>query len=267
MSDIFNIKRFAAYAVKTYRENTSKYMMYALLVLCLQAGLMIINAISYESHFAVRSVMFVTWTSLILVVLFVFSEMKPFRNRHTAPASNTFAVSYLEKYLLLILNTTVLFMIVYWGIFFLVTLTASGVFGYGDMAEYWLDRKGALRISTVVDVYITFIPIAIFAGMTNIKNHLLAFLIVTVVAIPLLGSPVYLPWFLNSNIFEGIQFGGHFNTISATVESGGTVMEYATVPMFGRFFSRFSGHGYEFYIWALLLSVTGYFKFRERQIK
>jgi hypothetical protein len=266
MSEIFNIKRFAGYAAKTYRENARKYLMYALLVLCMQVGFMLLSKIGYSSP--MRVMFYMGWSSLILGVLFVFSEMRPLRNRHTASIQNTFPVSYLEKFGLIVVNTYLMFLIVYWGIFFLVSLGASGIFGYGNMTDYWLGDGGAFHhMKFMIEGMMLFIAIAIFAGTTNIKSHLLAFLIVAIVAIPLLGSTVYLPWFLNSHVFEGIEFSGMFNGISATVKSGNTTMEYTTAPAFGRFFNWWSGQGREFYIWQLLLLVTAYFKLKERQVK
>ncbi|MFA7492356.1 MAG: hypothetical protein WCZ43_02430 [Proteiniphilum sp.] len=266
MSEIFNIKRFAGYTAKIYKENSHKYLMYVALVLSIQAGGVLIMRLDNGNPHGM--LFYIMWMSLILGILFAFSEMKPFRNRHTAIMNNTLPVSYFEKFLLIILNTTLVYTIIYWGIFFIITLALSNIFNYGDMTSFWLGNKGALsQIRFITGGMSIFIPIAIFAGTTNIKNHLLAFLIVMVIAIPLIGSTIYLPGLISGYFFDGIELGYMFNGFSVQVESAETCVEYSTNPIFGKFFSEWRGRGYNLYMWAMLLLVTGYFKFKERQIK
>lgn len=266
MGDFFNVRRFASYAGKTYRENARKYLMYSLLVFGAQMFWVMICAINGWSAASVPHVIF-SFMAIILAVLFVFSEMYPLRNRHTAPLCGTQPVSIFERYLLIWFNTTVLFLVVYILSYWLLSLVSSGIFNYGDMSDYWKDRSLLHIVEGMIEGVLVFNALAMFAGGTNIKSHLVAFIVVTLVGVPLLGLPVYLPWFINSNLLDGIAIAPYFNGISETVHVGNTVVEYDTVPMFGKFYESFVGNGYELFVWSVLLWVTGYFKLKERQVK
>ncbi|MEA4919093.1 hypothetical protein [Proteiniphilum sp.] len=264
MNDTFNFKRFAGYTAKVYKENSRNYLMYALLLFCIQIGTILLTL---DRRHPTVVVSFIIWISLLFGILFVFSEMKPFRNKHISIINNTLPVSYFEKYLLILLNTTLIYIIVYWGIFFIMTLLISGIFSYGDMTSYWLSEEGVFYRGNTTKIMAIFISMAIFAGTTNIKNHLLAFLIMMAVSLPLLTLPIFLPTWVSNASDEVIFWQYMFNRFELMVSSGETSVVYGNTPILGNFFRWLIGHEYNFFIWAILFLVAGYFNFKERQIK
>lgn len=265
MNNFFSPKRFALYAAKIYSENSKKYLSYILLTVCLQVGIVSITAIGNPE--APKSIFRFIFSLPILAlgVLFVFSEMKPFRSRHTAAIFNTTPASLFERYLLLVINATVVFTAIYIAIYSLTGIIAVKVFAYGDMATYFTKFVG---MSYRVLDFFAYIAFAIFAGATNMRSHLLAFILVTVIAIPLTGSGIYLPWLIQSNILgDGLELSPYFNGIMATATEGDATVQYTTVPMFSKFFNAFTGRAYELHIWTIVFFVTGYFKLKERQVK
>ncbi len=253
--------------MKTYSENSRKYLSYMLLVVSVQAAIIIYAALSGLASPGNVAPALQSLPVLILGVLFVFSEMKPLRNKHTAAIYNTSPTSCFERYLLLVLNTTVVFGIVYIGLYYLEGFISAELFGYGDFADSgW--RHGTWSRSGPVQLLMLSVPFAIFAGATNMRNHLLAFILVFAIATLLLGCGIYLPWFIDSHIVgDNIDMHPYFNGITTTLKEWNTTIRYTTVPMFGKLFANRSGFGYEFYIWEALFLAAGYFKLKERQIK
>lgn len=129
MNEVFDIKRFGYLAARYYRENWKRNVAYvSLLAVCLFLALTQ-NPFSVR-YIAVTSVnspeiannqqAFYWFMLLVFSVFYSATGLREYRRKTTAVAALTLPASTLEKYLLGVLNVTVVFFAVYTLVFYAV---------------------------------------------------------------------------------------------------------------------------------------------------
>lgn len=266
MNDFFNIKRFWAYTAKTYKENKKRYLIYTALMagVMLAIILMMMYDAAKDKPALVRQAEPIMFLLFIFGAPFIFSEMRSLRNRHTAQMVNTLPVSTFERYMFLLLNTTIVYALVFSLCLFLTNMLLPSILGYGDLQEYFSKYNNTNSTYISYLVYMLFSAGLIFAGTTKFKNHQLGAGITFVIFLIIFIAPLILSPILNeANLTENF-YGPYFNGISPNYRLNTTTIYYSTRPLIKMDTNTMP---YQIGIWTLLFWVTSYFKLKERQIK
>ena len=234
MNDTFNIKRFAAYAARDYRANWKRYAVQAgVLMGLLIAELVFLRVMNGDGFDAedIRDMIGLNFGFVMSlgVVFFTIAVMKPLKNRHTLAVENTVPASLFEKYLFILLNTTVVFFAAFFLAYLLMAAFGIAVLGKGTFNDYFYNRGGMITRLTLWLV----LPLqagAMYAGTMERRRHMVSLLLVGVTAIAGLLLFVGGPMWISGKFYTAIRYGPMFLGNTASVTLPDTTLVYGLPP-------------------------------------
>lgn len=264
MNDIFNFKRFGAFAVKRFSENWKNYLIclavlglifiLGIVTLDLASGgdedLLLMKTIPSNFDFAI----------VIIGLVIAFTELKPFRGRNTSAIMNVLPVSRFESFVFTWLLSVVAYIAAAWLLYTLVALVSSLFLGSGSFAVISMGWK---HISPPLITLLFMNGCLMFAASTRIKNLIGAFLLVFIIA-SLATSPGFLPD-VYGVLDPAADFGKWFAVKNEIIAETGGKLVYATAPKWPALQSFLVSKEMNI-IWSALLLVTAFMKYRRRQI-
>lgn len=260
MSDFFNLRRFGAYAAKQYRENARRYCTYlALLAGSFTLILLFLWLIGIENDDAFG--LFYMLAFIFLGIVLVIGDMAQMRNKGMMNLFNMVPVSTFERYLLMCINLFVVYPLAFTAIYFLVSGTSAYVFDYGDAGNifFWEYNWEFYFINSVI------FAMGLFSGATNMKSHFWAGVASFVTVWFVAASFAWLPEMLSCENFE---FGAFFGSINTTLSQGETTLSYRSMGVSPGMWNRIEDSGFILIcLLSAILTVAGYFKMKERQVK
>ncbi len=258
MNDTFNLRRMGLYAARQYAFNYRKYLAVAA---TLAVGLVLILLLftRHEPEPGPAQLMTMTIYNLLCVVagvMLVAADMRPLRGGRTGAVEGTLPCSTFERWLYVVLNDSVLFTLISMAVYALV------MGGYGLVSGCGIQFAGPTAGAWIV-LPVMFQGFMFYAATTRIRNLGVAFLLVTVVALPLLLLPLLLPTLISLN--WDFTLYPYCDGISGHAEAGGTIVRYTTEPVFHRHYNAAEITGPDSSLVALVMYAAGYFKLRDRQ--
>lgn len=269
MNEVFNLKRFGNYAAKRYSDNRKRYLLSAAAMLgTLLAVVTIMKISDPHGEHPVRDITgFFAFLPVISSVL-LLADMNYLRNRHTSSVENTVPASVTEKFLFVLLNSTVVLFALYFAAYILIALLAVFVYGIGT-AEVFFDFPQ--RSWNVVRIGFLFVnPLALYAGSMQRKSHLWSFILVMMTFVCAMLLCIVAPVGFSESLCQGYSFTPFFTTVMGTAESGMTTVSYNTAFLEGIMSdpaALYRLYGIVSAAVALVFWTAAWFNFRERSIK
>jgi hypothetical protein len=272
MNEIFNPKRFGAYALRSWNLHAKRYLLLVAAYAVITLGSLVFTRIGQGVDFSFEAVSSLAgfWFGPLAATWFVMLTMitmNPLRNRHTMVLENTIPVSTTEKWLFVLLNGTVVAAVIYSAIMLVTALVGITISGAVPFAEYFLPTGTDWGKNMMV----TFLPLqaaVMFAGTTGHKNHATAFLLLCLALLAAFLLCTLFPAWVNEQYNLPFGYGPLFIFDQATVHTPGAEVTYEN-PLFG-----FIGKGtfLSFLRWggiasALILWICSWFNMKERSIK
>ncbi len=271
MNDFLDIKRFGAYAARDYRSHWKKYALMAGSLLGLLLLELIITKISHGKYFDathIRNLVEINFSFImaVCVVFFTISVMKPMKGRHTLAVENTVPASVFEKYLFILLNTTVVFFAMFFFIYLLMALFGIGVFGVGTLKDYF-HNSGGIIYRFILWLALPLQAVAMYAGTMERRRHILSLLLVGVAVIAGLMFFVGGPIFIHEKFDTVIHYGPLFMGNTGTIHLADTAVTYglsdiANIRMDGPETATCLA-----VVGVLIGWVAAWFNFKERSVK
>lgn len=266
MNGTFNIQRFFAYAAKSYSENYKKYLAVAGLMIGVWFLVTLWTIGVEETPFDHVPWVYFGVITIIAGILMVQMETKAMRGRHTSAITGTLPCSLLERFLFVLLNTTVVLLAAASVLF----LIAAGTAHILHLKQFPTSVKDMhMSISILLPGFVLFHAVVLFATTTRIKNQLAAFVVTLFTAGVLMVTPLLLPMVIDAFTGE-FQMLFAFDTMTNTLHSGDASVSWMTQPILPWYYSWSETVGkfeifWDIFVWAAILWVAAYFNFRERQ--
>ncbi len=273
VNEVFNFRRFWAYAMRSWSLYAKKYLVHAGIFAGIMVLLMVFVATVNRPVLDERDLLEITpWYVIFILTFFAtfpMVVMKPLKSRHALTMENTIPVSITEKWLFVLLNTTVVAAILCATGLALTLLTGVSIAGTEPFAQY----IGGAMNDTPWQIYLIFTFMLLmlqagvmFAGTQERRNHRVSVLLLgaTVLAAVLVfvGLPIWL-----SDELPGPNWGPMFFFSDAYVVSGPTAVHYYGGE------SVLDEDARTRLVWiagsatTLLFWLAAWFNFRERSIK
>ncbi|MDR1671083.1 MAG: hypothetical protein LBR57_01015 [Alistipes sp.] len=270
MNEVFDLKRFGAYAARSWSLWAKKYLVHA----SVYAGIMLVFlVISYLAKLPSFSLNHLTelvkfWLSPLIIfwtITFSIVLMGPLKNRHTMALENTAPASTTEKWLFVLLNGTVgaaVMFLVMTAVITLLGVAAIGSFeGVGQLIpkpEWW---------GTLALMIVTMQATILFTGSLERKNHVAACILFWLTVLFVFLMLTIFPMWISETFDTTPQWGPMFLFSEASVP--GSLSE---VTFHGQLFDLTESSVLNFLRWlgiaaTLILWVCSWFNFKERSIK
>jgi hypothetical protein len=272
MNEIFNPKRFGAYALRSWNLYAKRYLLLIAIYAGITLGSLVLARITYGGDFSFQAVSNLSefWFGPLAVtwfIVFTMITMSPLRNRHTMVLEHSIPVSTTEKWLFVLLNGTVVAAVIYSAIMFVTALVGITLSGNVPFIEYFLTSKTDWWKIMIV----TFLPLqaaVMFAGTTGRKNHATAFLLLCLTLLAALLLCALLPALVNEQHQIAFEYGPLFTFDQATAQTPGAEVIYRN-PLFeiinmGTFHSIIRWGGIAS---ALIFWICSWLNMKERSIK
>ena len=273
VNEVFNFRRFGAYAMRSWSLYAKKYLVHAGIF----AGIMVLFIAlvrAFEGH-PIDSADLNSVTPFYIVFILAFFAtfpmvvMKPFKSRHTITMENTVPASTTEKWLFVVLNTTIVAAILCAVSILLTVLTGMAVAGSEPFAEYFR----VMMHETPGEVYLVYAfvllglqAVVMLAGTQERRNHRVSILLVGATIFVAMMVLLIFPIWLSEEFDTTMQFGPMFTFSRGYVES-----QLSSVSYFGDLSIddqtgkwQLIGSGTAV---VLLFWLASWFNFRERSIK
>ncbi len=273
MNDLFNLKRFGAYAARDYRANWKKYAIMAatlLGALLLELLFLKITRGKYLNSNDIQEMWGLNFGFLIVACIEVFtiSVMKPMKSRHTLAVENTIPASGTERYLFILLNTTVVFFAVYLLTIFMIAALGIATLGVGTLGDY-LYNDDNLIIKLFLWLWLPLQAIVMYAGTMERRRHIVSMLLVAVTVVAGVVFFGGFPELINQRFHTDISFGPLFLGNTGTVNVENTQVTYGLSDIL-RTIYNINGEKLATGLAAvvtLVFWVAAWFNFRERSAK
>ncbi len=272
MNEIFNPRRFCAYAVRSWRLYAKKYLVHAGIFAGIMVLFIVLVCAFDDGQIFYGDLNSITpWYTILTIAFFAtfpMVVMKPFKSRHTLTMENTVPVSTTEKWLFVLLNTTVVAAILCGVALSLTVLTGMAITGSEPFAEYF--RYAMNKVPKEVYLIFTFAlfitqAVVMFAGTQERRNHRVSVLLIGITGLAAMLTLAIFPMWLSDKLDMAVQFGPIFSFAHAKIESQLSMVEYFSGM-------TFQGPG-EQLLWGagiavvLLFWLAAWLNFRERSIK
>ena len=271
-NEVFDFKRFGAFAVRSWYLHGKKYLLHAGIFGGAMMLIMVMARVFNGAPLGYGDLdVMVAWFVFLVVAFFAtfpVTVMKPFKNRHLLVMENMVPASTTEKWLFVLLNTTVVATIIYVVMLTVVVLTGMATSGSEPFVEFyrgfeWEDVWPALPLSLLV-----LVATMMFAGTMERRNHTVSFILIGVTAFAVFFMLTLFPVWLSDRFHLATSFGPMFSFDIAYAGSKTSIVRYM-----GDGIAMFVGNsGVRTVTWmsigvAALLWLCAWFNFRERSIK
>jgi hypothetical protein len=269
-NEIFDFKRFGAFAIRSWSLHGKKY----LLNVAIYTGLMlvVVAAVCGFEGVGLKYSDLHDVTPLLSIISFAYflsfpvAVMKPLKSRHLLVMENTVPASGTEKWLFVVLNTTVGAGVMWIGMMAVAVLVGMTISGTGAFVDYFhsgdmnvLGQMWMLLLSTSAMV--------MFAGTMERRNHTASLLLVAAAGVAAAMVFVVFPQVLSYNLDMAVQYGPMFTFGHGIAASEFSQVRYSGASLEnGELISRIGGHGMAI-AQTLVFWTAAWFNFRERSIK
>ena len=237
VNEVFNFKRFGAYATRSWSLYAKKYLVHAGIFAGIMVLLMVLVAAVNRPFLDFDDLNDLTpWYVIFILAFFAtfpMVVMKPLKSRHSLTMENTVPASTTEKWLFVLLNTTVVAAILCGVALSLTALAGMSISGSEPFAEYVRYSKnevpGEIYLIFILALLITQ-AVVMFAGTQERRNHRVSVLLIGVTGLAALVALVIFPMWLSDKLEMAMQYGPMFSFASARVESQLSMVEYFACP-------------------------------------
>jgi hypothetical protein len=263
------MKRFGAYVARSWGLYSKQY----LILMAIVAGVMIVPLVFLRvvegDHISLNAIHDYGkfWTGILpnfYFIAFTMMTMKPLKNRFTLVMENTAPVSITEKWLFVILNSTVVAAILYALTMVVAASVGIMLFSQGTFGDYFTNDEWSVFPSLFLAVQ----SVAMFAGTMERRNHLVSLLLVVGTAFAAMIVLVAFPMWLSDRTGMAFDWGPMF-----TFGGGEAVSELSRVYVTGEPMVRTSGNYVDTItigvcaLTAIVFWLCSWLNFRERSIK
>lgn len=260
-NDLFSFRRFGLWALKYYTDNWRMYV--TLLGFTALAFLYIYYKVDERSIVDGKVVDgggLIMLFGMIFLLFVTFKQMRPFQHSRRWVGLRMMPASVPEKYLFAVVNSLLFFVVGFFGVWVLVDLLLQPVLGFSYAAAYdYRDINGPF-----LESYLLLNSMALFFGTWNFRKNFwtLAAIVIFVIAVVYLLTKVP-GWFgMHTTSFQPLSYwtsdvlyrAGNGTEIIQRI----SLVDGGTIEMLVRVFLG---------LWTAMFWITGYYTFKEQELK